>query len=453
MNHTSDHPKGVGAAIPANTIFAILLALAIGAAGFYFYHEASTDDRHGPLVIATGPESGTYQAMGKALKRVLEDTGHFESVELRATDGSVDNMTLIGIKGGPVDFAFIQEDVSPTTNARLITSLYDEVLHIMTTTAAAESIHTIYDLEDKRVSLGGAGSGTRGLAQRVLRHFGVSVEQDLVLDPLQTADALSNNEIDAAFLLTAIPSDLVSGLAQRDRVRFISLGEVASQGDEAHALERVFPGVRQDIIPRSTYVRFPREPVHTVGVAAMLVARADLDEELVRDVTSTIFEHRSGASGLEGTSLSLARRIREHYDPSSVTIPFHSGAAAYYRREEPPFLVEYAETLSFVVTVMLGLYSLSIALRQWLRRRLKNRVDAYLLEVERLAGGMSSLDPGKLFERRDALMELRRTAFDDLIAERLSADESFVILQNHLRDELAAIDARIAELDKGGARR
>jgi TRAP transporter TAXI family solute receptor len=443
LNQKTGFRRDVGASIPAKSILAILLALIIGGAGFYYYYQASADDQHGPLVIATGPKSGTYEAMGKALKRVLEETGQFESVTLRATDGSVENSKLIGIRDGNTDLAYIQEDALPAPNVRLIASLYDEVLHIMTTTASAETIKTIYDLEGSRVSLGSPGSGTRELARRVLMHFGVTVGQGLALDPLQTADALTSGDIDAAFLLSAIPSDLVAGLAQRDRIRFISLGEVDATGDEAHALERVFPGVRQDVIPRSTYIRLPMEPVHTVGVAAMLVARADLDEDTVRTVTSSIFEHRGDSAGLEGSALNVAQTIRENYDPSSVNLPYHPGAAAYYRREEPPFLVEYAETLSFVVTVILGVYSLSIALRQWLRRRLKNRVDAYLLEVERLADGAATLDLKGLVDRRDALLALRRTVFDDLVAERLSADHGFVILQNHLRDELATIDTHI----------
>ena len=445
MNQKTSRQQGVGASVPVIAMVAIIAALVIAAVGVYLYQEMSAEENHGHIVIATGPESGTYHAMGKALKRILEHTGQFESVEIRTTDGSVDNMNLINVENGSVDLAFVQGDVSPSRNARLITSLYDEILHILVTTSSAERIGSIYELEGARVSLGGAGSGTRELAQRVLKHFGVDIGQDFVLGPQQTAAALSQETIDAAFLLTAVPSTLISGLAERDKIRFVSLGEAHDPGDEAHALELVFPGVTHDTIPRSTYVRLPRRAIHTVRVAAMLVARAGLDEELVRDITATVFDYQSKASGLEGGTLSIAGRIRENYNPSVADIPFHPGAAVYYRREEPPFFVEYAEALSLALTIMLGLYSLFIALRQWLRRRMKNRVDFYLLEVERLASNFDTLNYQALIEQRNAMVELRRTAFADLIDERLFADNSFIILQNHLRDELAAIDTRIAE--------
>lgn len=445
MGQQTPQDRDVGSSVPVIAIVAALIALAVAAGGAYLYRSLSTEEPHPPIVIATGPESGAYHALGKALKRVLETTGAFSSVEILTTDGSAENMALIGNPEGRVDLAFVQANASPSTNARLVTSLYDEVLHIIISKSDAATIKTIYDLEGANVSLGGAGSGTRELAQEVLRHFGIKVNEDVVMTPAQAAQALADETIDAAFILTALPSTLISDMAERDEIRFISLGGAQELGDEAHALELVIPGVQRDTIPRATYVRLPLRATHAISVTAMLIAREGIDEDLVRDITAIIFGYRSGESGLEGSELAVARKIREHYDPSIAPIPYHPGATAYYRREEPPFFVEYAEALSLVVTLLLGLFSISIALREWLRRRMKNRVDAHLLEAERLATDVHTLGHDELIRRQGELEELRRTAFADLVSERVLADEAFIILQNHLRDELAAVAARIAE--------
>ena len=438
--------QGVGTSIPGLAIIASLVALALIIGGAYLYRSVSTEVAYRQIVIATGSESGTYHALGKALQRVLEGTNAFDSVSVQATDGSVENMLLIaGDSDQRVDLAFVQGDASASTNARLVTTLYDEVLHILITKSAAQDIRTVYDLQGKRVALGAAGSGTRQLSLRVLRHFGIKVKEDLVWSATETAEGLASGAIDAAFLLSAIPSALIFDLAEADAIRFLSLGDAQQEGDEAHALELVIPGLQRDIIPRSTYVRLPQKAVHTVSVTAMLVTRKDLDEDLVRSITATLFGNRAGSSGLEGGDLKVARKIREHYDPASVTIPYHPGATAYYHREEPPFFVEYAEALSLGLTLMLALYSVFIALREWMRRRMKNRVDAYLLEVERLVENYHKLNQDELVVQQGALEELRRAAFADLVAERLLADAAFLILQNHLRDELAAIEARIIE--------
>jgi hypothetical protein len=444
--NTAPEKQSVGDPVPVFAIIASLVAFAIIAGGIYLYRTVSTEVAYRQIVIATGPETGTYHALGHALKRVLQNSDAFDSVAVQATDGSVENMQLIaGEPGQRVDLAFVQEDASPSTNARLITVLYEEVLHILVSTAGGGDIQTVYDLQGKRVALGAAGSGTRELSQRVLQHFGIEIAEELIVPPEQVAQGLADGSIEAAFMLAAIPSKLIAGLAERGAIRFLSLGSAQEVGDEAHALERVFPGVKRNTIPRSTYVRLPRQAVHTVSVAAMLVARKDLDEELVRSVTATVLANRSGASGLEGNALTVARNIRESYQPANVTIPYHPGAASYYRREEPPFFVEYAEALSLGLTLMLAIYSVFIALREWFRRRMKNRVDAYLLEVERLASELNQLDRDALVKQKKALEELRRAAFADLVAERLLADEAFIILQNHLRDELGAIEAMILE--------
>lgn len=440
--------KGVGASIPVPAIIAALVTVLVIVIGLSVSRLVSTDTPHRQIIIATGPETGTYHALGKALKRVLESSGVFAEVEVRPTDGSVENMQLIREGGQGIDLGFVQGDAAPSTNARLLTVLYEEVLHIMVSKGAGQEIDSIYDLQGRRVSLGPAGSGTRELSQRVLRHFGVEVGQDMIMSPEAAAVGLAEGSLDAAFMLTAIPSRLIAELARSDTIRFISLGSAEEVGDEAHALELVFPGIQSATIPRSTYIRWPRQAVHTVSVSALLIARKDLEEELARDITTIIFGNRAGSSGLEGNGLLVARKIREDFEPANVTIPYHPGATAYYRRQEPPFFVEYAEALSLGLTLMLAVYSTFIATREWMRRRMKNRVDAYLLQVEELSSGLNNLDHDDLLRQYAALEELRRAAFADLIAERLLADEAFTILQSHLRDELAGIEARLRAMSR-----
>jgi len=437
--------RDVGSSVPIVAIVATVVALVVVIGGFFAYRSMSGVDTRQKIVIATGPETGTYHALGTALARVLERAGVVQSAEIRTTGGSVANMELIGSVEGGVDLAFVQSDTPASTRARLVAPLYNEVLHILVSTAGGDDIRSLFDLRGRRVSLGPEGSGTRQLSKRVLAHFGVEIGEDLSMLPGEATAGLIDGTVHAAFVLNAIPARMVVELAEKDAVRFLSLGDAQEYGNEADALALVFPSIRGTTIPRSTYVRLPARPVRTIEVSATLIARRDLDPNLVRAIAATIFENRSGASGLEGTDLVVARRIREDYRPGAVAIPFHQGAVAYYHREEPPFFVEYAEAMSLGLTLLVGLYSAYIALREWMRRRMKNRLDAYLLEVERQTEDLGSLSIEQLIEHRDALAQVRHQAFSDLVTERLLADESFTIFQNHLRDEFAAIEARIQE--------
>ena len=99
-----EHPqpdRDVGSSIPIPAILATVVALALIVGGFYGYRTLSGDQAQHEIVIATGPETGTYHALGEALARVLEGASVVESAEVLSTGGSVENMERIdGASGG-----------------------------------------------------------------------------------------------------------------------------------------------------------------------------------------------------------------------------------------------------------------------------------------------------------------------------------------------------------------
>ncbi|MFV2072938.1 MAG: TAXI family TRAP transporter solute-binding subunit [Thermoanaerobaculales bacterium] len=440
-----DSTQDVGSSLPIPAIVATIVAFGLIVGGFFTFRSASSDWAHEEIVIATGPDTGTYYALGLAVARVLETEGVVKTATVLPTDGSGENMRLIGGLDGGADIAFIQSDTPPNHRVRLIAPLYEEVLHIMVAKRLADEIRTIHDLRGRRVSLGAEDSGTRQVAERVLGHFDVAVSEDLALLPREAADGLIDGSVDVAFLLTAIPSRMVEVLGHLDAARFLSLGDPQELGNAADALALVYPSLQATTIPHATYVRIPERPVSTIAVSALLVAPKSLDPRLVQSITSTLFDRRSGLSGPEGRALLVTRHIRERYRPGTAVIPYHEGAIAFYNREEPPFFVEYAEALSLGLTLLVGLYSIYVAFREWMRRRMKNRIDAYYMEVERQSVDLGELSLEELVEHRDALDNIRHRAFSDLVNERLRADESFTIFQDYLGNELTSIEARIAK--------
>lgn len=438
MNRMTDDSKSldVGRSFSTYAMVATIAALLALALGYYLYRSLSSETVYGEVVIATGPDTGNYHALGKALQDILERSGQFKSVTVKPTDGSLENLRLLQEDPG-VDLAFAQADASPNTRARLLTTLYDEVLHVIVRRGGAGTMRSIYDLDGKRVSLGAEGSGTRELSRTVIEHLGIQPMEDRIANPREAAEALRKGELDGLFILAAMPSELVHQLAQEDAFRFISIGSLDGEGDEAAALELVIPGVERLVIPRATYRRLPDRPVSTIAVPAQLLARIQLDEELVREVTRSIFSYRDGNTGLEGRDLAVARQIRENYDPATATVPYHPGAIAYYNRERPPFFVEYAEALSLGLTLLLGMYSVFIAFRELLRRRMKNRVDAYLVQIEALVVERENLDKAGLAQLWSELNALRRAAIADLVGEKLLADQAYQIMQRHFSEELA----------------
>jgi TRAP transporter TAXI family solute receptor len=441
---TENHDTDVGSSVPVVAIVASAVTLSVIVGGFVGFRWLSTSESDYSVVVATGPETGTYHALGTAIAHVLEADGIVETATAMITEGSVSNMALIG--DGTADLAIVQSDTPPNERARLIAPLYEEVLHILVARDVAQEISTIHDLDGRRVSVGNLGSGTRQTALRVLAHFSVQVSEGLSLTPDEAIQSLLDGSIDAAFLLTAIPSQTVDLLCREDAVRFLSLGDAQEAGNEAEGLALVFPSHHATTIPRQTYGRLPKLPVSSIGVTAQLVASRDLEAGQVLRITDALFRNRSHLGETE-EDLPVAKRIRERYRPGTVVLPYHQGAVAYYEREEPPFFVEYAEAISLFLTLLVGVYSGSIALREWMRRRKKNRIDGYYVEAVKHTADLGEESTEELVASRDALVKLRQKAFADLVNEKLDANESFTILQDHVNSELENI-ARLLELRK-----
>jgi TRAP transporter TAXI family solute receptor len=439
MSQTT-HQDQVGSSVSWPAIAAVVLAVVVIALGVVAYLSFTSDDTVEHVVIATGPESGTYHSLGIGLASMLEDSGLVDSAEVLVTEGSVSNMALIA--SGEAGIAIIQSDTRVGENVRLVARLYDEVLHILVGRHVAAEIQDIQDLSGRRLAVGGVGSGTRQVALRVLQHFQVEPGEDLALAPGEAVAALLDGSVDAVFQLTAIPSSTVAQLCREGAATFLSLGDAQEVGNEADALALVFPAMHHETIPRSTYGSLPLRPISTVGVTAQLVVSDGLPTEFVKHMTAELFQRRAQMAG-SGDGNMVAKRMRENYQPGAVALPYHPGAIAYYERAQPPFLVEYAESLSLLLTVMVGLYSGYLGLRQWMRRRRKNRIDEYYVEAVGHAVDPAETDFDVLTRRRTALIALRQRAFSDLVHEKLDADESFTILQDHINAELSTIEEKI----------
>ena len=441
----NDTDGGAHSKFPLPAVFAVIVAVVMVVLAAGLFLTLANDEKPQRLVIATGVDSGTYHRLGLAMAEVLDAEGIAESVEVLSTEGSVANMKLLEGPDRLADLGFVQSDTRPGGGVRLIAPLFQEVLHILVSKRVIEEVESISDLKGRRVSLGTPSSGTRSVAERVIGHFDVSLGEDIDLPPEEVAQGLLDGSIDEAFMLSAIPSKLVEDLCQRDAVRFLSLGDSQQHGNEADALALVFPSLTSGVIPRSTYVRLPELPVATVEVSALFVVSSELESSLVKTITTTLFAHRSRLIESEGDRVIVARRIREKYQPEAALIPYHEGAVTYYQRSQPPFVVEYAETLSFGLTVLVGLFSVAIAVREWMRRKMKNRIDVFYVEVEELTTQLQDLSVDELIAHREALRGLQRKAFAELVAERLEANDSFTIFQDYVASERRAIEVRIAD--------
>ena len=196
----------------------------------------NTDSRN--LRFVTGGESGTYYAFGPVIAQHATNNAGVNVVGL-VGNGSQANVQELA--DGSAYFAFFQSDVmayayngtnlfeSKVEGFSTVAALYMEQVQIVTTNPAIKSVA---DLAGKSVSVGAPGSGVYFNAVDILSAYGIG---DLDADGKFTkinatyqsfsdsADALKNGQIDAAFIVAGAPTTAVTDLATTKDTYLVSL--------------------------------------------------------------------------------------------------------------------------------------------------------------------------------------------------------------------------------------
>lgn len=281
------------------------------------------------LVIATGGTGGTYYPLGGGMADLITKNAGVTATA-QTTGASAENMRLIRDKGA--DIAFTQSDIADYAakgtnmfaqdgkieNFQVIGSLYNETIQIVVDPDSG--INSVADLKGKRVSVGAPGSGTELNAQQILEAYGLTFD-DLQLQRLSFADsakAIQDGQLDAAFQTAGTPTAAITELAATSGVKIIPI-----DADKIDALIAKYPFYVKTTIPGNTYQTVAEE-VTTVSVKATLVVRADLSEDLVYKVTKAIFDNTDKLGHAK------AKEIKVEEALAGVSLPIHPGAQKYF---------------------------------------------------------------------------------------------------------------------------
>ena len=282
------------------------------------------------LRFVTGGESGTYYAFGSVIAQHATNNAGIKVTGL-VGNGSQSNVNEL--KEGNAELAFCQSDVmayayngtnlfdTAITNFSTVAALYTEQVQIVT---LDENIKTVADLAGKKVSIGSAGSGVYFNAIDILGAYGLT-EADI--EPTyqsfgDSADALKDGKIDAAFIVAGAPTTAVVDLSTTKPVRLVSLDD-----EHVEALLASSPYYSKVVISADTYDM--DSDVTTVGVGAVILASNEVSEDAVYALVKDIFDN---ASGLTDSHAKYAE-IDLEYGASITSVPYHPGAAKYFEEK------------------------------------------------------------------------------------------------------------------------
>lgn len=409
-----------------------LLALIGGILCWVVWIVLADATRTDPVVISTGSEQGIYFQVGKEIGDSYMNRHQAIRCEVIPSEGSHQNVARL--QDGTADVAIVQNDAVADERVRSLAILYTEVLHLVCRKDA--DVECLNDLTGHSTSLGSRSGGTYSLVEELLRFSRVEIpaEHQRNLGFSQSAEALRSGDLDAAFFLVGLGSEIIEDLIASPEFELVPIQIRAVGSEGTFVSERAFidgfrthyPHAKVAEIPLMSYEGSPTGPMPSVGIGAVLACRADWDEELANDLVQTIFAHRA----VLGRKISLLSGLDEQSSQTQLQFPLHRGAEAYFRRNEPGFLAENAESIGVLITVALLLASGLHGIKKWIDQRRKNRVDVYYGRVQQI---LDSIGHQRVSDFGAALLDLEKiesTTCQELIEERLDADHSFVILQN-----------------------
>ncbi len=426
------------------------------------------------LAVRSGTRGARYAISGGSaagirhhFAEVLAEESAEQGLRLRvvATSGSLD--ALHRLSAGLLDFALIQGGLTHRRDQKIrqLTALQVEPLHLLVRSGLEREVGaSLLALRGLRVNVGTRGSGTRRLAEAVLRFADVYDEgvrpilSDLSYRELLAADTAQALP-DAVFSVSSLPSPVARQLVTRWGYRLVPLDfadSFAIAGGEALGRE---PTERRAVdprhvgpvwIPTALYDRSPPVPaqgVPTLGARLLLLSRAGVPEDVAYRLLHTVFETR------------FARVAHEPLDPSLLLeapeLPYHAGAQRFRRRDLPILTGETLSildaTLNIAAPTLGGALFLWTWLRQSRRRRRETSFKAYVRrvnEIEREALTIERADHTpieRLIDLQRDLTEMKTEAMERFARGEVQDKEvltGFVSLVKDARDYVTRLIAQ-----------
>lgn len=313
-------------------VIILLLIAAVLMTGFISCKKKEAAVEAANLILATGGTSGTYYPFGGAMAQIWNTNIPGMNVTAQSTGASKENIRLVG--KGEAELAIVQNDVmdyamngvelfngEKIETFRTVATLYPEIIQIVV--AKDSKINSVADMKGKSISVGDAGSGVEANAKQILEAYGLTFDdlQTKRLSFKESGAALKDKQIEGFFVTAGIPNAAIQEIATIGGVKLLSI-----DGEAKQKLMEKYKFYTEFTISKDTYNGMEAD-AQTVAVKATLIANSELSENVVYNITKTLFDKQAdlAQAHAKGNDLVLANAVM------GVSVAFHPGAEKYYR--------------------------------------------------------------------------------------------------------------------------
>lgn len=174
------------------------------------------------------------------------------------------------------------------------------------------------------------------------------------------------------------------------------------------------------LLPRHAFGIVLEEPVYTMAVHELLVAKASLPTKIVYDLMEAVHHHHIVPIFESYNNYTFEANQQD----INLSFPFHEGTIDYMNREKPKFVERYADVMGFILSACVLIVGLVASLKATINQRKKDRMDEYYKDLLSLKDKVDSMDHAVV---KMKLRYLQKKVFDMLIDEKLSANNEFLI--------------------------
>lgn len=289
------------------------------------------------LRIATATPSGVYYLMGQAIARLWNQQLAGVTVSVVITGGTPENIDLLDRREAEVAFAqdgvvyYALRGMGSFQGRRIagaglrgLTHLYPNIMQVMVRKKAG--IRSLTDIQGRRIVLGPTNSATEINSREIFSVYDIDINAraDLNLQSMgygEAAEALAEGRADVAVIAGGLPTPAVaSGLAS-GQVELLGL-----EDKRIEALIRRYPWYYPYVIPKGTYPG-QEEDLRTVAVSNILIARADLPDELAYRMVKALYDNRDWLASLHPAARDL--KPKDALQGITGVVALHPGAARY----------------------------------------------------------------------------------------------------------------------------
>lgn len=319
--------------------FLLSCTLALSVTAFGALPAAAQDKTHRAITIVSGGPTGAWYPTAAMIAEITNESYRGQPVNISPGKGAVSNPLVVGsgemevgISFGPfLRMAYEGEneifDMPGFDNLRSVANIGVNTFQIIMGDGVDDDIfEKLSDGQRVSMGIGAVGSSTYVAAERFLQQFGVDYAtleangSTLLSGASQSqTDAYQNRQIDIYFNTIGINSAVMQEAVTSRSSKLYSIPDHIRD----FMVEEL--GYIKSTIPGGTYPG-QDEDVETVDLSTIVFARADLDEEMVYDLTKAIAENRDRLiSAFAGFA---------NWQPEDMVlgtaIPLHPGAARYY---------------------------------------------------------------------------------------------------------------------------